>query len=155
TGRDSCWWAPRKAIGRFRPRPPLSRQRPGRKRPSGGHRVNGAEVGSQNPGPAPVPRQNSEYEEINRLLGWLSIKSAVCSVFQSPSSHPSFRSSNDVVIWLSRILLSDNNWQSSNVAIPCGYRKFHPKASGRNFTRSMSSTSTRLSSIRTIALFIL
>jgi hypothetical protein len=23
-----------------------------------------------------VPRQNSEYEEINRLLGWLSIKSA-------------------------------------------------------------------------------
>src|SRR5262249_10253382 len=68
--------------------------------------------------PRTCPSPNSEYEEINRLLGWLSIKSAVCSVFQSPSSHPSFRSSNGVVIWLSRILLSDNNWQSSNAAIP-------------------------------------
>jgi hypothetical protein len=37
----------------------------------------------------------------------------------------------------------------------CAPRKCHPRASGRNFTRSMSSTSTRLSSIRTIALLIL
>src|SRR5215813_15572173 len=34
------------------------------------------------------------------------------------------------------------------VGYPCGYRKCHPRASGRNFTGSMSSTSTRLSSIR-------
>jgi hypothetical protein len=37
----------------------------------------------------------------------------------------------------------------------CGYRKCHPRASGWNFTGSMRSTSTRLSSIRTIALLIL
>jgi len=47
---------------------------------------------------------------------------------------------------------------ASRIAKPgrsCGYRKCHPRASGRNFTRSMSSNLTRLSPIRTIALLIL
>jgi len=52
---DSYWLSLRKAIGRDRLRPPLSRQRPGRKWPSGGHRVNGAEVGSQYPVPVILP----------------------------------------------------------------------------------------------------
>src|SRR5262245_11677495 len=50
---------------------------------------------------------------------------------------------------------ANNTEATRSFAKACGYRKCHPRASSRNFTRSMGSTSTRLSSIRTIALLIL